>query len=99
MAHANAGGSLPVPNVQELAQKWNGSGEQVPDRYVRTEETAAEEVVAGRAIPVVDLSRLLDPRSSDEELANFSSACQHWGFFQVRSSTCALPVSTGVHGC
>uniref|UniRef100_K3XSC6 Fe2OG dioxygenase domain-containing protein n=1 Tax=Setaria italica TaxID=4555 RepID=K3XSC6_SETIT len=57
MAHAKAGASLQVPNVQELAQTWNGSGERVPDRYVRKEETAAEEVVAGRAIPVVDLSR------------------------------------------
>jgi hypothetical protein len=27
---------------------------------------------------------LLDPRSSEEELANLGSACQHWGFFQVR---------------
>jgi hypothetical protein len=61
MAHAKAGESLPVPNVQALAQTWNGSGEQVPDRYVRTEKTGAEEVVAGCAIPVVDLSRLLDP--------------------------------------
>lgn len=83
MAHAKAGASLTVPNVQELAQTWNGSGERVPDRYVRTEEAAAEEVVAGRAIPVVDLSRLLDPRSSDEELANLGGACQHWGFFHV----------------
>jgi isopenicillin N synthase-like dioxygenase len=44
----------------------------------------AGEVAAGCAIPVVDLSRLLDPRTSEEELANLSSACQHWGFFQVR---------------
>jgi len=84
MAHAKAGASLPVPNVQALAQTWHGSGEPGPVRYVRTEETSAGEVVAGCAIPVVDLSRLLDPRSSEEELANLGSACQHWGFFQVR---------------
>ncbi|KAL6850385.1 hypothetical protein ACP4OV_021012 [Aristida adscensionis] len=83
MAHAKAGESLPVPNVQALAQTWNGSGEQVPERYVRTGETAADEVVTGRAIPVVDLSKLLDPQSSEEELANLGSACQHWGFFQL----------------
>ncbi|KAL6626305.1 hypothetical protein ACP70R_030031 [Stipagrostis hirtigluma subsp. patula] len=82
MAHAKSGGSLPVPNVQELAQAWNGSGEQVPARYVRTEEAAAEEIVAGCAIPVVDLGRLLDPQSSEEEVANLGSACHHWGFFQ-----------------
>ncbi|KAJ1283469.1 hypothetical protein BS78_03G130800 [Paspalum vaginatum] len=83
MAHAKAGQSLPVPNVQALAQTWNSSGEQVPDRYVRTEETGADEVVASSAIPVVDLGRLTDPRSSEEELANLGSACQNWGFFQL----------------
>ncbi|OEL14955.1 S-norcoclaurine synthase 1 [Dichanthelium oligosanthes] len=83
MAHPKTGGYLPVPNVQELAQTWNGSGELVPDRYVRTEEAAAEEVVAGCALPVVDLGRLLDARSSEEELANLGSACQHWGYFQL----------------
>ncbi|CAO2162259.1 unnamed protein product [Urochloa humidicola] len=83
MAHAKAGHSLPVPSVQELAQTWSRSGEQVPDRYVRTEEIGAGEVVAGCAIPVVDLSRLLDPRSSEEELTNLGDACRHWGFFQL----------------
>ncbi|TVU21279.1 hypothetical protein EJB05_30906, partial [Eragrostis curvula] len=33
MAHAKAAGHLTVPNVQELAQTWNESGEQVPERY------------------------------------------------------------------
>uniref|UniRef100_A0A0A9BQN4 Fe2OG dioxygenase domain-containing protein n=1 Tax=Arundo donax TaxID=35708 RepID=A0A0A9BQN4_ARUDO len=83
MAHAKAGASLPVPNVQALAQTWNGSGEEVPERYVRTEESVAEEVVAGCEIPVIDLGRLLDPQSSEEELANLGFACQHWGFFQL----------------
>ncbi|OEL14952.1 S-norcoclaurine synthase 1 [Dichanthelium oligosanthes] len=82
MAHANAGGHLQVPNVQALAQTWNGSSEQVPARYVRTEEAGAEVVVAGHALPVVDLGRLLDPRSSEEELANLGSSCQQ-GFFQL----------------
>jgi hypothetical protein len=92
MAHANAGGHLQVPNVQALAQTWNGSGEQVPARYVRTEEAGAEVVVAagaGCALPVVDLGRLLDPRSSEEELANLGSACQQ-GFFQVREQSKAI---------
>ncbi|KAJ1283473.1 hypothetical protein BS78_03G131100 [Paspalum vaginatum] len=79
MAHAITGGHLQVPNVQELAQ----SGEQlVPDRYVRTEEGSADVVVTGCPLPVVDLGRLLDPRSSQEELANLGSACQQ-GFFQL----------------
>lgn len=70
-----------MPNVQVLAQTWNGSGEQVPPRYVRTDEADAV-VAAGHALPVVDLGRLLDPRSSEEELANLGSACQQ-GFFQL----------------
>ncbi|CAO2162262.1 unnamed protein product [Urochloa humidicola] len=82
MAHANAGGHLEVPNVQALAQTWNGSGEQVPARYVRKEDAGADEVIASHALPVVDLGRLLDPTSSDEELANLGSACQQ-GFFQL----------------
>ncbi|CAL4957011.1 unnamed protein product [Urochloa decumbens] len=83
MAHPKTGGYLPVPNVQALAQTWSGSGELVPDRYVRTEEAAAAEVVAGCELPVVDLGRLLDPRLSKEELANLGHACQHWGYFQL----------------
>lgn len=83
MAHAKtAGGHLQVPNVQALSQTWNQSGELVPARYVRTEETSADVVVAGCALPVVDLGRLLDPSSSQEELANLGSACQQ-GFFQL----------------
>jgi hypothetical protein len=91
MAHAStAGGHLEVPNVQALAQTWNGSGEQVPlpARYVRTEEAGGADVVAagGHTFPVVDLGRLLDPRSSEEELANLGAACQQ-GFFQVREQS------------
>ncbi|KAL6850387.1 hypothetical protein ACP4OV_021014 [Aristida adscensionis] len=83
MAHAKTGVSLPVANAQELAQTWNGSGEKVPDRYVRTEEIAADEVIAGYEIPVIDLSKLLDPESSKEELAKLGSACHQLGFFQL----------------
>ncbi|TVU21265.1 hypothetical protein EJB05_30892, partial [Eragrostis curvula] len=82
MAHAKAAGHLTVPNVQALAQTWNESGEQVPERYVRTEQAGDEEVVVGSEIPVVDLGRLLDPQSSEEELRNLGSACQQ-GFFQI----------------
>lgn len=84
MAHAKLGGHLTVPNVQALAQALNGSGEHVPERYVRTEAAGGEEVVSGCAIPVVDLGRLLDPRSSEEELRKLGSACR-LGFFQVQT--------------
>ncbi|KAG8092534.1 hypothetical protein GUJ93_ZPchr0012g19484 [Zizania palustris] len=82
--------SLPVPNVQELARTCERTGMQIPDRYVRP-EAVADEVIggadAGAAIPVIDLAKLLDPRSSREERAKLGSACQQWGFFQVISDT------------
>uniref|UniRef100_A0A0D9XMD4 Fe2OG dioxygenase domain-containing protein n=1 Tax=Leersia perrieri TaxID=77586 RepID=A0A0D9XMD4_9ORYZ len=78
--------SLPVPNVQELAWTCNRLDRQIPERYVRP-EAGTGEVVSGcdinAAIPVIDLARLLDPRSSQEECAKLGSACQHWGFFQL----------------
>ncbi|CAN6305894.1 unnamed protein product [Urochloa humidicola] len=86
MAHAKAGGSLPVPNVQALAQNYNISEEDVPERYIKLEEIA-EEVVDGHdissAIPIIDLNKLLDPQSSKEERVKLGSACQQWGFFQL----------------
>ncbi|KAJ1296230.1 hypothetical protein BS78_01G283900 [Paspalum vaginatum] len=86
MAHAEAGGSLPVPNVQELAQNYNISEQQIPERYIRLEE-AAEEVIGGHdisyAIPIIDLNKLLDAQSSKEECAKLGSACKQWGFFQL----------------
>ncbi|KAL6642695.1 hypothetical protein ACP70R_020876 [Stipagrostis hirtigluma subsp. patula] len=86
MAHARATGSIPVANVQELAQTCNRSGEQVPERYIRVEANA-EEVISGydisSAIPVIDLSKLCDPQSSYEECSKLGSACQQWGFFQL----------------
>jgi len=88
MAHAEAGGSLPVPNVQELAQNYNISEEQIPERYIRLEETAEEvisdhDIPSATAIPIIHLNKLLDSRSSKEECAKLGSACKQWGFFQV----------------
>ncbi|KAG2604714.1 hypothetical protein PVAP13_4NG141729 [Panicum virgatum] len=86
MTHAEAGGSLPVPNVQALAQTYNRSDEQIPERYIRVEE-ATEEVIVDHgissAIPIIDVSKLLDLHSSKEECAKLGSACRQWGFFQV----------------
>jgi hypothetical protein len=89
MAEARTIGSLPVANVQELAEACNnGVDGKVPERYL-SKDPSAEEVVAGddsaRAIPVIDLRRLLDARSSEEECAKLASACHDWGFFQVCS--------------
>ncbi|KAJ1297067.1 hypothetical protein BS78_01G349600 [Paspalum vaginatum] len=81
--------SLPVANVQALADTCNnGADEQLPERYLSKEPSAEEEVVAAGddstcAIPVIDLDRLVDPRSSSSECAKLVSACHHWGFFQL----------------
>ncbi|XP_062200329.1 2-oxoglutarate-dependent dioxygenase 11-like [Phragmites australis] len=82
MAHAKAGAFLPAQRAGSSVDLERIS-RQVPQRYVRTEVADAEEVAAGCAIPIIDLSRLLDPRSWNEELRNLGSACQHWGFFQL----------------
>nr|CAB3467306.1 unnamed protein product [Digitaria exilis] len=86
MAHAEAGGSLPVPNVQELAQTYNNrSDEQIPENYIRVEEAAEEVILDGgisSAIPIIDVHKLLEPQSSKEECAKLGSACRQWGFFQ-----------------
>ncbi|CAL4922734.1 unnamed protein product [Urochloa decumbens] len=88
MAEARTIGSLPVANVQELAEACNSrvDDHQIPERYL-SKDPSAEEVVAGddstRAIPVIDLDKLLDAQSSEEECAKLASACHHWGFFQL----------------
>jgi hypothetical protein len=86
MAHARSTGSLPVANVQALAETCNDPDQQIPERYIRADANA-DEVISGddctAAIPTVDLSKLLDPLSSDEETEKLGSACQQWGFFQV----------------
>ncbi|KAL6906396.1 hypothetical protein ACP4OV_003997 [Aristida adscensionis] len=88
MAHAEAGGgSLPVSDVQELAETYNRSDNlQVHERYTRVYE-GAKEFVDGRdmsaAIPVIDLNKLLNPESSEEEMRKLGSACKQWGFFQL----------------
>uniref|UniRef100_A0A0E0MAM6 Fe2OG dioxygenase domain-containing protein n=1 Tax=Oryza punctata TaxID=4537 RepID=A0A0E0MAM6_ORYPU len=86
MAHARTTGSLPVANVQALAETCNDPDQQIPERYIRA-DASADEVISGgdctAAIPTIDLSKLLDPLSSDEETEKLGSACQQWGFFQL----------------
>lgn len=89
MAEARTAGSLPVANVQVLAEACNGEvdvQQQVPERYL-SKDPSSEEVVAGDdgacAIPVIDLRKLQDPQSSSEECAKLASACLNWGFFQL----------------
>ena len=95
-----AAGSLPVANVQVLAEACNGGvdeqQQQVPERYL-SKDPSSEEVVAGDdgacAIPVIDLRKLQDPQSSEEECAKLASACLNWGFFQVGTPSICFVIS------
>uniref|UniRef100_A0ACD5TIG2 Uncharacterized protein n=1 Tax=Avena sativa TaxID=4498 RepID=A0ACD5TIG2_AVESA len=71
-------------SVQAIAGTIHNSGE-IPERYIRT-EVHANPVTAdaeGYTLPTIDMSRLLNPEFSKEELAKLGSACEHWGFFQL----------------
>ncbi|CAI0396550.1 unnamed protein product [Linum tenue] len=77
------GGSLPVPNVQQLASRYEG----VPLRYIRP-ELELERVSKDEydRIPLIDMSKLNDnvrDGGDDDEAAKLHSACKDWGFFQV----------------
>ncbi|KAL6638300.1 hypothetical protein ACP70R_025872 [Stipagrostis hirtigluma subsp. patula] len=84
----NLGGSLPVPNVQDLAARPGDLSPSVLGRYLRDTDAAPAVVPAiggddDDSVPVVDFARLLDPEHADEEAARLRAACEDWGFFQV----------------
>lgn len=83
------GGSLPVENVQDLAAK---NLNEIPDRYVRPEISVDLIIDDDQEIPVIDLARLVDHQSSNDEIAKLHRACEEWGFFQVSGATpnCSL---------
>ncbi|KAL6642694.1 hypothetical protein ACP70R_020875 [Stipagrostis hirtigluma subsp. patula] len=71
-------------SVQVVADTIRSSGE-VPERYVRPEVKADPVIIdtEGYNLPIIDMSRLLNPEFSEEETAKLGSACEHWGFFQL----------------
>lgn len=72
-------------NVQVVADSIRNTGD-VPERYVRPEIKAEAVIfdVEDYDLPVIDMSRLLNPEFSKEETVKLGFACEHWGFFQVR---------------
>ncbi|XP_043689629.1 protein SRG1-like [Telopea speciosissima] len=76
------GGSLAVPNVQELIKEPINT---VPPRYIRPDQDPPiiSDTVSLPAVPIIDLQKLLSVESMDSELARLHSACQDWGFFQL----------------
>ncbi|KAJ8545366.1 hypothetical protein K7X08_017949 [Anisodus acutangulus] len=77
------GGSLKVPNVQELAKQQLGA---VPPRYIRDDienPVLLPSSMLLPQVPVIDMERLLDIGDDDSELQMLHFACQEWGFFQL----------------
>ncbi|CAM8879191.1 unnamed protein product [Rhodiola kirilowii] len=73
------GGSLKVPNVQELAKKPLS---ELPPRYAHPgQEPAANG--DPEEVPVIDFQRLSSDQFSDFELLKLHAACADWGFFQM----------------
>ncbi|KAJ1296576.1 hypothetical protein BS78_01G311900 [Paspalum vaginatum] len=68
------------------ASAFASSGQQLPEKYIRTEEVLDGAVVGedeSYELPVVDMARLLDPELSASEIRKLGDACRNWGFFQL----------------
>ncbi|XP_077219378.1 oxoglutarate-dependent flavonoid 7-O-demethylase 1-like [Tasmannia lanceolata] len=75
-------GSLPVPNVQELATQHMLT---VPPRYVRSDQDPPiiSDSNSLPMIPIIDMESLLHGESMALELERLHSTCKEWGFFQL----------------
>ncbi|NP_001149213.1 Protein SRG1 [Zea mays] len=72
--------------ITDAAAAAFANPEQVPEKYVRTEEVLDGVVVGADEsyeLPVVDMARLLDPELAPSEVAKLGDACRNWGFFQL----------------
>jgi hypothetical protein len=80
--------TIPVRNVQALAAcNIDELTPEALDKYIRpdiNQDAVLEE--HSDELPVVDLARLFNPDSWEEEAAKLSFACEEWGFFQVGHS-------------
>lgn len=76
------GGSLPVPNVQEIARETLS---EVPPRYLRPEQDPPFLSHSSSIhVPVIDFGCLVSGDLMDSALDKLNCACKDWGFFQVR---------------
>ncbi|CAD6266944.1 unnamed protein product [Miscanthus lutarioriparius] len=84
---AQVGTTIPVRNVQDLAACNAGDlTAEALERYIRPDiDKDAVLYEHSGELPVVDLGRLFDPQSWEEEAAKLRYACEEWGFFQVLS--------------
>lgn len=76
--------SLPVPSVKELALQ---RPEKVPARYIR--DSDGDDVIStvssdpSLRVPVIDMAKLVNALTQEEELQKLHLACKDWGVFQV----------------
>lgn len=73
--------SLPVPSVQELAIQ---RPDEVPRRYIRDgDEIATFPFDPTIRVPLIDMAKLINAETKQQELQKLHFACRNWGVFQV----------------
>ncbi|KAH7569677.1 hypothetical protein JRO89_XS06G0238500 [Xanthoceras sorbifolium] len=83
--NSNLEWSLPVPSVQELAKQ---QPDTVPSRYIVDDmdcsiTTVDTDSSDDHHVPLIDMTKLVNPDSHNEELQKLHSAFKHWGLFQL----------------
>ncbi|CAL5089421.1 unnamed protein product [Urochloa decumbens] len=82
------GNTIPVRNVQALVESAAELTAEAIEQYIRP-AMVDDKVALGdcdtESIPVIDLGKHLDAQSSQQEAARLKSACEEWGFFQVKN--------------
>ncbi|KDP20395.1 hypothetical protein JCGZ_05278 [Jatropha curcas] len=83
MAAENLQWSLPVPSVQELVLQQI---QTVPPRYIRDDlfiYPSDDHHSPRPRVPLIDMTKLVNPDSQSSELQKLHSACKDWGLFQL----------------
>ena len=77
--------SLAVPSVQELSIQ---RPEKVPPRYIRDD---LDDIITVHSdddhptfrVPLIDMAKLVNAETQEQELQKLHLACKDWGIFQV----------------
>lgn len=81
---ANLESSLRVPSVQELALQ---RPQKVPSRYIRDQH--GDGIIGtypsdpSLRVPFIDMAKLVNADTQQQELQKLDLACRDWGVFQV----------------
>ncbi|KAK7323948.1 hypothetical protein VNO77_27451 [Canavalia gladiata] len=81
---ANLNSTLSVPSVQELSLQ---QPEKVPARYIRDHDgdgtIGTFPSDPSLRVPLIDISKLVNVETQDDELQKLHFACKDWGVFQM----------------